>query len=287
MFALAAWVTLAWAGDAGMTGDAGAGPDPRPATAVSGTSPPVAPPAEPAPSLAETPESSLSAAVRLYLDGDAAGAASALRTLLARGEELPRPLRLDALAYLGDIAYSLEGRPTARNIFSAILIEDPEYAMDPYEHPQDVCDYFETLRDEQRRATAPPPSPPRGYRGPFPYLVFVPGGVHYFANRAPAAGAAVAGVQVATLAANLALYFEFRALSPLEEGDTAGLRQYQDLQAATNLAGAAFVGSLVAPPAIAMIGWLSRPPAPPGSGAVAGRVSVVPLPGGLAARARF
>lgn len=274
MSALVALVTMAWSLDGN---PAGAPADPGTAPATDGA---------PGPAGVPTPEASLAAAIRLYLDGNAPAAAQALRSLLARGEELPSDLRLDALAYLGDIAYSQEGRPTARNIFTAILVENPDYAMDPYEHPRDVCDYFETLRDEARRTTTVP-QPPRGYRGRFPYLALLPGGVHYFANAEPVAGAAVAAVQVAALAANVALYAEFRALPQFEEGDSAALRRYQDLQTATNLAGAAFLGSLAVPPAIAAIGWISRPPPPAGTGQVARAVSVLPVPGGLSVRGTF
>ncbi len=149
----------------------------------------------PAPSPADDARAQLDAAIQLYLQGAPQEARAHLQTVLARGPALPTSVRVDALAYLGDILYSEQGPEASRSVFQALLREAPDYRLDPFAHPAVVCAWLETVRADLRAAALPrPPAAPA--RAPFPTLALLPGGVHAFA-----AGRTVEGATLATLQA--------------------------------------------------------------------------------------
>lgn len=150
-------------------------------------------PAATEPGVALSPRARLDDAIGTYLAGEALLARDKLRAVLALGPELPPDVRLTALAYLGDILYSEEGPASAREIFETLLGEAPAYPMDPFEHPPEVCRYFEEVRVSLR---APTPPTPRD-REAYPWLVLAPGGTYYFSKGRVAPGVVFGGLQVA------------------------------------------------------------------------------------------
>jgi hypothetical protein len=152
---------------------------------------------------AQEPGAMLDDAIATYLGGDPAGARDELRRVLATGPSLPPDIRNRALAYLGDILYSEEGPAAARDVFESLLLEAPDYQMDPFEHPPEVCRYFEELRGAVQ-PQKPPPLPRD--REKWPALVLVPGGTYYFSKGQPVPGAIFGGLQVGGAAVSFATY---------------------------------------------------------------------------------
>ena len=152
----------------------------------------------------------LAQAVQRYLSGDAAGARAELQALLAAGQELDPATRRDALFWLGDLLYAEAGQGgpvAARNIFEALLAEAPDYTVDAFAHPPEVVAYFESLRAELSRPAPEPPELPRPAH-PWPWQVLIPGGVGYFLDGRPVAGALVGGLQAVGLGVSIGTYAE-------------------------------------------------------------------------------
>ena len=222
------------------------------------------------------PAQQLDDARRAYAEGRVAEARAMLHALLAIGPDLPRPVRLETLAYLGDILYSEQGKSAADTFFIALLDEDPDYRMDPLEHPDEVVRYFDSLRPVRKPLDVVVVKPPPPVRGPFPYLALAPGGLYYFVHGEPGAGLAVAGTQVALLVTNLVLYQQIRAIEGVPGGG-AEEEEWRQLELATNLAAGALYVSLVVPPVVELGRW--------GSVAPAARVTLAP--GGLSISGTF
>lgn len=148
------------------------------------------------------PQARLAGAIRLYLAGDARAARSELVAILGMGDALTPEVRQRAYAYLGDIVFSEEGPGAADSVFNALLAEAPDYRMDPFEHPPEVCAHFEDLRARLPRAPLPA-APPA-----FPWTALVPGGAHYFVEGKPVVGAVVGTFQLVALGASVATWRE-------------------------------------------------------------------------------
>lgn len=198
------------------------------------------------------PGTRLEEAIRLYAQGDTAGSRALLQGLVAEGPELPAEVRKGALAYLGDVLYSEEGPQASRPMFDALLEEAPDYVMDPFEHPEEVCRYFEALREEARVPIIERPLPERG---PPPYWSLVPGGLHWYAQGKMGTGLAVTLTQAGLLGTNIALYQTLVARGQIPQDDPAAFSDYEAHRLATNIAAGAFYLSLVLPPAIEFSRW--------------------------------
>lgn len=203
---------------------------------------------------ADDPGLRLDNALRLYAQGDTAAARLGLQELIGEGTILPGPVRQAALAYLGDILYSEEGPDAARPFFSALLAESPQYVMDPFEHPQPVCDYFEVLRSARAAPT------PVATRTPPPWLSMVPGGVYWFGNGKVGAGFAVAATQAGLLATNLVLTTDRQTSGKVPQDNPEALAAFEARRLAQNLTAGGFYLSLLLPPAIEFSRWSAESP---------------------------
>jgi hypothetical protein len=120
-----------------------------------------------------TPRTRLDNAVRAYqtgqLDAGRDGFAALVNDMTYEDEDLRQEARL----YLGEVLYRKQDQEAARRIFERVLNEDPDYRIDPFQHPPDVCGFFETIRayirpadNPEDRASGPaPPVPVVGYVG--------------------------------------------------------------------------------------------------------------------------
>ncbi len=205
---------------------------------------------------APQPATRLEEAIRLYAQGDTAGSRALLQALVAEGKELPADVRQGALAYLGDVLYSEEGPQASRPMFDALLEEFPDYVMDPFEHPEEVCRYFEALREEARVPVIERPLPERG---PAPYWSLVPGGLHWYAQGKIGTGLAVTLTQAGLLGTNIALYQTLLARGQIPQDDPEALADYETHRLATNIAAGAFYLSLFLPPAVEFSRWSAQP----------------------------
>jgi hypothetical protein len=120
---------------------------------------------------AASPETRLEDAVRLYQTGDPQQAQALLAGLINDSSFENEILRQRARVFLGEVLYLQQSEEEARRIFEAILTLEPNYVLDPFEHPPDVCGFFETIRTYIRPAELPavstpvPPTPLSAYLG--------------------------------------------------------------------------------------------------------------------------
>ena len=221
---------------------------------------------DPAPSPAEDSDTSaategalaaataeIEAARQLYASGQASAARDLLQAVVARGRELTPELRQRALAFLGDLLFSEDSARAADPYFRALLDENPDYVMDPLEHPPEVSRYVESLRPAPRPAPPIPPPPPEAIATP--WLSLAPGGLYYFSRGDIAPGIAVAASQAALLVTNLALLQQVSDIHGVDTRDPSAVLAYQRLELATNLTAGAFYLSLLLPPAVEFSRW--------------------------------
>lgn len=94
----------------------------------------------------------LDAAIGDYLNGDWDEARLALIRLARDPRLTDNPvLRRRVRIYLGEVLYVMGERDTSWETFVSVVLEDPDYQMDPFVHPPDVVTFFESARDYARR----------------------------------------------------------------------------------------------------------------------------------------
>lgn len=210
--------------------------DAPPSTVAPGPEAEPHPAATPAPDPAPDPAAALRHAITLYQSGESGDARTELQLLLAQGPTLPAAVRLEALAWLGDILFGEQGIEAARNPFTALLGEDPDFTLDPFAHSPEACAAFEQVKAELRlraAVVAPPPRP--ADRPPFPTAILVPGGYYYFHEGKAGIGVLVGGIQLGGLATSVALGVDLLEKRRIDTNDEAAIRRYKQ-EWVTNLA---------------------------------------------------
>ncbi len=195
----------------------------------------------------------IDAARRLYAQGQAAEARDKLQAVLAMGPDLTPDIRQRVLASLGDLLYAEDGARAAEPFFRALLDENPNYVMDPLEHPPEVSRYLESLRAARPKPFAPQALPKP--RGPAPWIALAPGGLYYFGRGEVGYGIAVASSQAALLVTNLLLIQRIADEQGVDGSNADAVLAYQQLEFATNLTAGAFYLSLLLPPAVEFSRW--------------------------------
>ena len=198
------------------------------------SSPPEAASPETPPVAASDPAAALRHAITLYQSGESIDARTELQLLLAQGPSLPSAVRLEALAWLGDILFGEQGIEAARNPFTALLGEDPDFTLDPFAHSPEACAAFEQVKAEVRLRAAVVLPPRQQDRAPFPAAILVPGGYYYFHEGKAGIGVLVGGIQLGSLATSVALGVDLLAKRRIETPDDAAVRRYKQ-EWATNL----------------------------------------------------
>ena len=120
-----------------------------------------------------TPDERLNEAVRIYQTGAPKNAQILLANIVNDPSYEDEPLRQRARVFLGEVLYLQQSEEEARRIFETVLTLEPNYIIDPFQHPPDVCGFFETIRayirpneDTEAVLTAPvPPTPFNAYLG--------------------------------------------------------------------------------------------------------------------------
>ena len=124
---------------------------------------PVGPTAADAPPPPPPRRADLEAAVRAYQAGRHAEARVALAMMVNDPTLTDQKLRMQARVYLGEIFYVEGDEEAAFKAFEAVLSEDPNFRIDPFRHPPDVCGFFEVVRASTTPGRATPlvtPPPP-------------------------------------------------------------------------------------------------------------------------------
>ncbi len=167
---------------------------------------------ETAPNPPWEPEERLKAATEAFLSGDLDRARDAYVLLVADPNlEVTHPeVRREAQVYLAALDFNEGNQQTARNTFRSILLEDPDFRLDPFAHPPEMLAEFELMRVqvEAEIASAPPVLSPRRLN---PLLLVVPGGLQLY-NDQQAYGLVVLGGVVGLAAVTGGLNLRLRAM---------------------------------------------------------------------------
>ncbi len=171
--------------------------------------------------------------IRYYRAGDHDKARATLIELLTDETVTDRELRLTARVYLAEVLFVEDRREAALAAFQAILEDDPDYRLDPYEHPPDVIEFFDMVRAtlamgrEEPPVVDPEPQPPEVLR--FPVLGYAPLGVHHLQQRHWLRGSLLASSQVAlatgSLITGISLYGRHETYDESEHSDLQDRRQ--------------------------------------------------------------
>jgi hypothetical protein len=156
------------------------------------------------------PTERLDAAIEAYLRGDLDLARDAFLALVADpGLKQSHPqVRREAQVFLGSLDYNLGDRRAAHRTFLSILLEDPEFELDPFAHPPDLLAFYDSVRVEALAMRPRPVEPVEPRERLNPLLIVVPGGLQLYNDQrrygllvlggvtAAAATSLVAGIQL-------------------------------------------------------------------------------------------
>ncbi len=195
---------------------------------------PVVPAASPIVDTTTAARHRVNAAISLYQAGETAQAKHILLSILSDSQVTSDDDKEDAYAWLADIDFAETGIAGAQSVMASLLARDPDYAMDPMEHPPDFCDAFEHLRADLKAAV------PKAHPHPYPWQFGLPFGVGYFVEGKPLPGVVFGTLQTAGLATSLVTRVLMANIQHsgdpegIAVGDTAGASQFVTLRA-TNL----------------------------------------------------
>ncbi len=179
----------------------------------------------------DTAAERLAMAVRLYRAGSHDKARATLIGLLNDPTVDDRDVRLSARVYLGEVLFVEGNRQAAWTTFQAILVDDPDLRLDPYEHPPSVVEFFDmvlaatlAMGPNDPPPPLPDPVPPPPELEPVHWTGYMPFGWHQYRERRPVRGTLLAvgqaGLLAGTFATGIPLYLDHEG----EQGE------YQDLQ---------------------------------------------------------
>ncbi len=130
-------------------------------------------------------------AVSTYQRGDLEAARGLLVAIVLDTEVLPDQVRQEARIYLGELLFTQGEREEARTFFEQAIRQDPNYRIDPFVHPPEICEFFDYVRaltpvqgKEPIDQPPPPPPPPKV----MPYSVWSPVARYHFENGRRARG---------------------------------------------------------------------------------------------------
>ncbi len=136
----------------------------------------------PQPPHVQTPAEKLEEAVLNY-QTNRHGLAMQQLAMLSIDPGIDAGVRQDARVYLGELLYIQGDTEGAKQLFEQVLLEDPDYEIDRFRHPPDVCGHFEYVRTYIVPATIP--VPPTMVLRPLPPAGYAPFAAYQFKHTTP------------------------------------------------------------------------------------------------------
>jgi len=159
----------------------------------------------PLPLVIPSPQSRLEAAVVAYQISNYQAAISILSDL-AVNEDTPTEVRQEARIYLGEIRFVQDDEIGAQRFFEQVLSEDPNYRIDRFKHPPDVCSHFDYVRAYMADvATVIEPTPPAVFK-PMPIQGYLPMGIYQFQHNQTRQGTILLVGQATTVLTSMVLF---------------------------------------------------------------------------------
>ena len=143
----------------------------------------------------------LNAAVQDYQMGERP---SALQTLLSitSDPEYPQSIQQEARIYIAEILLVEDNTEGARNYFIEVLDVDPNYSIDRFRHPPEVCMEFDFANAQWRQRQPLPPISRRTSS----WSKFAPFAIYHFQTDQQGKGVALSGLQVGTAITSVVLF---------------------------------------------------------------------------------
>lgn len=165
----------------------------------------------------------LSLGTQLYQSGDKD---SALKIFveLAGEESIPPSLRQESRVYIAEIYYVAGNKALAQEYFEQIIKSDPDYQIDRFRHPPDVCGLFDFVKTYQLPKKEPMQNLTTQPR-PFPISGYSPFGFYHLQNKNTYRGFIYAGLQVGMLTTSITTYAMLTNDHTYIRGDTNKLSE--------------------------------------------------------------
>ena len=177
--------------------------------------------AQPPAPLAPTAKDKLDEAVLNY-QTNKHGLAMQQLAILSIDPNIDSSVRQDARVYLGEILYVQGDTEGAKQLFEQVLTDEPNYQIDRFRHPPDVCGHFEYVRTYIVPIVTPPPLVIR----PMPAAGYAPFAAYQFKYTTPKRWPIFIG-QLGFGIASVGLHGVLLADRQWLEGDTDKQRQLQ------------------------------------------------------------
>lgn len=174
-------------------------------------------------------EDRLNAAIRAFQTGEPDRAREMLAAILVDPDTHDPDLIRETRLYMGEILYLQNRTDQARKFFEQVIRADPDYEIDPFKFPSDICFYYEQIRNQIGLAAALPPTPPQ-----VPVSVYLqPFGLWQLAHGRPGRGVVMATSGLVSITASIGLFGYLLADGQYVAGDDQARRRLvvlRDLQ---------------------------------------------------------
>lgn len=156
---------------------------------------------------------------QLYHSGDIN---SALKVFieLANEASIPLSLKQEARVYIAELHYVSGSKEKAQGFFEQIVASDPEYQIDRFKHPPDVCGLFDFVKTYHKpnidvssyTTTSPRPFPVKGYS---------PLAIYQLQHQPLPKGLILTSLQIGAATTSITTYVQLRNDHSYTRGDQA------------------------------------------------------------------
>lgn len=157
---------------------------------------------------------------------------------LANEPSIPLSLKQEARVYIAELHYVKGNKSRAQAFFEQIVMADPEYQIDRFKHPPDVCGLFDFVKTYQQ-PNIPDRQPALNTPQPFPLSGYGPFGIYQLRHQPLPKGVVLSGLQIASVATSVTTYIQLNNDHSYVRGDTIkkdSLEQKLNIQRASTVA---------------------------------------------------
>ena len=122
----------------------------------------------------------LNEGVGLYQSGKRADAMQRFLSL-SMLPEVPNDIRQESIVYIAEILYIQGDKESAKRFFEQLLMDDPNYQIDRFRHPPDVCGYFDFVKSYTKQL-APKEKSAEEVQS-FPVIGYFPIGTYFWLEK--------------------------------------------------------------------------------------------------------
>ena len=154
---------------------------------------------------------------QLYHTGDLD---SALKVFveLANEASIPLSLKQEARVYIAELHYVSGNKEKAQGFFEQIVASDPEYQIDRFKHPPDVCGLFDFVKTYHKPSSGIP-SPVNTSPRPFPVKGYSPLAIYQLQYQPLPKGLVLTSLQIGAATMSITTYVQLSNDHSYTRGD--------------------------------------------------------------------